>query len=73
MEADGTNVTRLTTGGEETRPAWSPDGNWIAYSDSTTGTMKLIRIDSSKQRLWSRPTQLAVPTRWARAGRQAGR
>lgn len=32
MDADGSNVTRLTPGGLSDRsPVWSPDGKWIAY------------------------------------------
>src|SRR5918999_2718895 len=41
MNADGTNVQRLTntpstTEGEDYEPTWAPDGNWLAFT-STRG------------------------------------
>jgi Tol biopolymer transport system component len=39
MDADGTNLIRLTNGGApEYQPVWSPDGRRIAYLRSTGGT-----------------------------------
>jgi dipeptidyl aminopeptidase/acylaminoacyl peptidase len=39
MDADGTNVIRLTNGGApEFQPVWSPDGRRIAFVRSTGGT-----------------------------------
>jgi TolB protein len=32
MDADGTNVSRLTQGGYATSPSWSPNGQLLAYS-----------------------------------------
>jgi hypothetical protein len=32
MNADGTNVTRITTSGDDTFPAWSPDGTKITFA-----------------------------------------
>jgi Tol biopolymer transport system component len=40
MNADGSNVTRLTTEGGGS-PAWSPDGNRIAFASSRNGTDSL--------------------------------
>ena len=38
MNADGTNVRRLTTGSANNDyPAWSPDGNYIAFSSTREG------------------------------------
>jgi hypothetical protein len=31
LDADGTTAIRLTSGGGNQFPAWSPDGRWIAY------------------------------------------
>jgi Tol biopolymer transport system component len=39
IDADGTNVRRLTTttpSPEEGQPQWSPDGNWIVFSRETS-------------------------------------
>ena len=32
MESDGTNVQRLTDGGYATSPAWSPNGQFLAFA-----------------------------------------
>lgn len=32
MSADGSGQTKLLTGGDNRTPAWSPDGEWIAFS-----------------------------------------
>lgn len=38
MNADGTNVVRLTVGQNDYEPAWSPDGTRLAYSFATDPT-----------------------------------
>ncbi len=55
MNVDGSGVTQLTTGASNhSRPTWSPDGRWIAYSDNKAGNYDiwLLRADGST------PTQL---------------
>ena len=36
MDADGSNVVQLTSGGNHTQPAWSPDGKQIVYTTGCT-------------------------------------
>ena len=58
VNADGSNMLRLTTssGIQNSRPAWSPDGSMIAYySDSADSTippaLMLVNADGSGQRV----------------------
>jgi TolB protein len=45
-------LVQLALGSEsETRPNWSPDGRWIAFSSSRKGTPDLWVIDAGGQRL----------------------
>jgi TolB protein len=45
MNADGSNITRLTnTGGQTGAPQWSPDGEWIAFVDDSDGVYNIYRI-----------------------------
>ena len=37
MNADGSNVRRLTTGGNDKLPRWSPDGSTIAFNSDRAG------------------------------------
>ena len=43
MNADGSNLVQLTTGNPSLDPAWSPDGSKIAFFDSSTFELKVIR------------------------------
>ena len=42
MNADGTDVTRLTTGSNDKLPRWSPDGSTIAFMSSRNGGINHI-------------------------------
>ncbi|MFN2525649.1 MAG: TolB family protein [Actinomycetota bacterium] len=56
MDADGGNVARLVAGsGDQGLPAWSPDGNWIAFSDRSTGNIELIRLNGTGRKTAAAP------------------
>src|ERR1700742_3672947 len=44
-KVDGSGVERLTTSAEnDTAPAWSPDGRWIYFVSSRSGSSQVWRI-----------------------------
>ena len=46
MDADGSNVKRLTfEGNYNTSPRWSPNGDRIAFEGSRNGSFQIITID----------------------------
>ncbi len=49
MNADGTNQVRLTTPLAARDPAWSSDGQKIAYNTGTGGTMAVMNADGTGQ------------------------
>jgi Tol biopolymer transport system component len=51
MDADGSNVVQITDDAKlDWRPAWSPDGEWIAFESWRTGNgdIYLMRPDGSE-------------------------
>ena len=49
MQADGSNVSRLTNTGAR-MPTWSPDGRWIAYETVPVGYARVMRWDLSEDK-----------------------
>jgi TolB protein len=48
MEASGANPLRLTThSAEDQEPAWSPDGNKIAFSSKRDGNFEIYIMNPS--------------------------
>lgn len=45
MNADGTNVRRLTQGPMDVTPTWSPDGNWIGFASTRSGQFEIWMVD----------------------------
>jgi Tol biopolymer transport system component len=69
MDADGTNVTRVTThSASDVAPAWSPDGTMIVFQSSRVSPDELYVTSSSgiglSTRLTTRPDGGAVSPDW---------
>jgi TolB protein len=72
MEADGSNVRRLTfQGAYNASPAWSPKGDYIAFVSRIDGFFQLctIRPDGSDPRLLTHEALHHEDPRWAPNGR----
>ncbi|MBV9209085.1 MAG: PD40 domain-containing protein [Acidobacteria bacterium] len=72
MEADGTNVTQLTTLGSNQSPVFSPDGTKIAFFSTRDGNLSLYVMDASglNQRKLGTVTQTFSKPRWSPDGTQ---
>jgi TolB protein len=67
MNADGTDITRLTTHpAEDVYPSWSPDGSMIAFNSERSGSSQIWRTnvtDSDGKETWGyNLTQLTKDT-----------
>jgi Tol biopolymer transport system component len=51
MDADGSNHTQLTTGGDNVDPDWSPDGTKIAFRPASGGDIYTMNPDGSNPTL----------------------
>ena len=60
--ADSGERRRLTTGGGDGQPAWSPNGKQLAYISKDDGNFEIYRVNrdgSGKVRLTNPPTAMA--------------
>jgi hypothetical protein len=44
MDANGNNITQLTSGSNDLAPLCSPDSKWVYYDDITAGNQKIMKV-----------------------------
>jgi len=71
MDAEGANPRRLTTGGYDTQPRWSPRGDTIVFTRRHAGGFDLWAIapDGSNERRLTNGTGSNESASWAPNGR----
>jgi Tol biopolymer transport system component len=72
VDADGSNLTRITDDGQSRRPTWSPDGEQLAFVSAADGpswpqTVVIIAADGSDRHQISGAVQYDSPA-WAPDG-----
>lgn len=70
-QADSGERRRLTTGGGDGQPAWSPDGQTLAYISKDDGNFEIYKINrdgSGKTRLTNTPQSDGLPV-WSPDGK----
>lgn len=71
MDSDGGNQTRITTTGNATRPAWSPDENIIAYEWGIRGNhVFLYEVSSGQITLVDSGLEFSGTPMWNHSGRK---
>ncbi|MGH9531840.1 MAG: TolB family protein [Terriglobales bacterium] len=78
MDADGSNVQRLThtpgSGKFSSDPAWSPDGNWIAFDSNLDGNQEIYVMSSDgshlKRLTYTPGKRHSYKPHWSRDGKQ---
>ena len=60
--------TRLTEGGNESNPVWSPDGRWIAFRDASLNIKEVAADGSGPPQLLVKGTNV-IPCDWSVDGR----
>jgi Tol biopolymer transport system component len=71
-ELDRGPFTRLSFGGEDRRPAWSPDGRWVAFVRDTGATSIVVARPadgSGRERALARLDRRIQEVEWSRDGR----
>jgi eukaryotic-like serine/threonine-protein kinase len=61
-------ATRLTFGPENTNPAWSPDGRYVAYDKVGIGIYRKLASGAGNEELLVPAKSLAVPKSWSPDG-----
>ncbi len=72
MDENGANPTRLTTDVSDNAPAWSPDGNQVAFMSARDGNWEIYVVDLANpepRRLTTNPANDGLPT-WSPDGQR---
>ena len=64
--ADGSNPKRVSFGVWDTRPLWSPDGKWIAFTRDNGGNNDVVIVpaDSGAERIVAGTLADEIPNAW---------
>jgi len=72
MDENGANPTRLTTDASDNAPAWSPDGNQVAFMSARDGNWEIYVLDLANpkpRRLTTNPANDGLPA-WSPDGQR---
>jgi Tol biopolymer transport system component len=68
VDSDGTSHRRVTTGGTDTHPVWSPDGHQIAFARDDDGLMNIFEVNIDGSGLRQLTTSGAMSPTWSPDG-----